>query len=136
MVFNNMLLNDPFFKTFFLTFPNKEARPPSDYYVVYGDKENVLGCRILYALAGFKQEDIKVYSEKGKLYIEADNNKEDRETTGTKFVCKFKHFFNLSDIADPDNIKVSFENGLLSVFVPIKEAEQKLRILHFGKSIS
>ena len=68
------------------------------------------------ALAGFKKDELKVYTEFGKLYVEAV--KEDKKADG-EFVHKglaqrsFKRSWTLSD--DTEIGSVSFEDGLLVV---------------------
>ena len=68
------------------------------------------------ALAGFKKDELKVYTEFGKLYVEAV--KEDKKADG-EFVHKglaqrsFKRSWTLSD--DTEIGSVSFEDGLLTV---------------------
>ena len=68
------------------------------------------------ALAGFKKDDLKVFTECGKLHVEG--KKETSETDGT-FVHKglaqrsFKRVWPVSDDTKVGSVK--FEDGLLSV---------------------
>ena len=68
------------------------------------------------ALAGFKKDEVKVYTEFGKLYIEG--KKEESEVDGT-FVHKglaqrsFQRVWTITD--DTEIRSVSFEDGLLTV---------------------
>jgi molecular chaperone IbpA len=72
--------------------------------------------RLELALAGFKKEEVNVYTEYGKLFIEGQ--KEDRESD-TRYVHKglaqrsFKRAWTLSD--DTTIKEVTFEDGLLTV---------------------
>ena len=72
--------------------------------------------RLELALAGFKKEEVHVYTEYGKLFIEGQ--KEDRESD-TRYVHKglaqrsFKRAWTLSD--DTTIKEVTFEDGLLTV---------------------
>jgi len=72
--------------------------------------------RLEIALAGFKKNEVKVYTEFGKLFVEGI--KEDKEADG-EFVHKglaqrsFKRSWTLSD--DTEVRQVSFEDGLLLV---------------------
>ena len=76
---------------------------------------NVLS-KLEIALAGFKKDDIKVYTEFGKLHVEG--KKEESDTHG-EFVYKglaqrsFTREWTLSD--DTEVRSVSFDNGLLTV---------------------
>ena len=68
------------------------------------------------ALAGFKKDDLKVYTEFGKLYVEG--RKEESEVNGT-FVHKglaqrsFERVWTVSDDTKIGSVK--FEDGLLTV---------------------
>ena len=68
------------------------------------------------ALAGFKKDEVKVYTEFGKLYVEG--KKEESEVNGT-FVHKglaqrsFQRVWTISD--DTEVRSVKFEDGLLTV---------------------
>ena len=76
---------------------------------------NVLS-RLELALAGFKQQEVKVYTEFGKLYVEGQ--KEDKETDG-EFLHKglaqrsFQRVWTNSDDTKVGSVK--FEDGLLTV---------------------
>ena len=76
---------------------------------------NVLS-RLELALAGFKQQEVKVYTEFGKLYVEGQ--KEDKETDG-EFLHKglaqrsFQRVWTIS--VDTKVGSVKFEDGLLTV---------------------
>ena len=68
------------------------------------------------ALAGFKKDEVKVYTEFGKLYIEG--KKEESEVDGT-FVHKglaqrsFQRVWTITDDTEVGSVK--FEDGLLTV---------------------
>jgi molecular chaperone IbpA len=74
--------------------------------------------RLELALAGFKKEEVNVYTEYGKLFVEGQ--KEDRETD-TRYVHKglaqrsFKRAWTLSD--DTTIKDVIFEDGLLTIIL-------------------
>ena len=76
---------------------------------------NVLS-RLELALAGFKQQEVKVYTEFGKLYVEGQ--KEDKEADG-EFLHKglaqrsFQRVWTISDDTKVGSVK--FEDGLLTV---------------------
>ena len=83
--------------------------------------------RLEIALAGFKKDEVKVYTEFGKLYVEG--KKEESETVG-EVVHKglaqrsFSRAWTLTD--DTEVRQVVFEDGLLTVelgkVVPEKHA--------------
>ena len=68
------------------------------------------------ALAGFKKDELKVYTEFGKLYVEG--KKEESEVNGT-FVHKglaqrsFQRVWTITDDTEVGSVK--FEDGLLTV---------------------
>ena len=72
--------------------------------------------RLEIALAGFKKDEVKVYTEFGKLYVEG--KKEESENVG-EFVHKGlakRSFERVWQITDDTEIRsVSFEDGLLTV---------------------
>ena len=76
---------------------------------------NVLS-RLELALAGFKQQEVKVYTEFGKLYVEGQ--KKDKEADG-EFLHKglaqrsFQRVWTISDDTKVGSVK--FEDGLLTV---------------------
>ena len=77
---------------------------------------NNVESRLEIALAGFKKEDVKVYTEFGKLHVEG--KQEDKEKNG-EFVHKglaqrsFNRVWSLSD--DTEIRDVGFTDGLLVV---------------------
>ena len=72
--------------------------------------------RLEIALAGFKKDEVKVYTEFGKLYVEG--KKEESENVG-EFVHKglaqrsFQRVWAITD--DTEVRSVGFDNGLLTV---------------------
>ena len=70
------------------------------------------------ALAGFKKEEVNVFTEHGKLFIEGQ--KEDKETD-TNYLHKglaqrsFTRTWTLAD--DTEVTSVNFEDGLLTVIL-------------------
>ena len=77
---------------------------------------NNVESRLEIALAGFKKDEVKVYTEFGKLYVEG--KKEESKTDG-EFVHKGlaqRSFTRQWTLADDTEVRsVSFENGLLTV---------------------
>ena len=72
--------------------------------------------RLELALAGFKKEEVNVYTQDGRLFVEGQ--KEDKET-GTEYVHRgvaqrpFTRSWTLSD--ETEVRSVTFEDGLLSI---------------------
>ena len=77
---------------------------------------NNVESRLELALAGFKKQEVKVYTEFGKLYVEGQ--KKDKEANG-EFLHKglaqrsFQRVWTISDDTKVGSVK--FEDGLLTV---------------------
>ena len=100
---------DSYFDSFWNT--TQTNYPP--YNLIHVSNEE---SRLEIAIAGFKKDDVKVYTEFGKIYVEAV--KEEQEDAG-KFVHQglarrsFQRAWTLSD--DTEVRSVSFDDGLLSI---------------------
>ena len=94
---------------------------------------NVLS-RLELALAGFKKQEVKVYTEFGKLYVEGE--KEVKETDG-EFLHKglaqrsFQRVWTISDDTKVGSVK--FEDGLLTVQLNKIVPEHHARTNYLGK---
>ena len=102
---------DEYFNTFFNS-PEQNSNYPPYNLIHINNHES----RLEIALAGFKKDEVKVYTEFGKLYVEG--KKEESETVG-EVVHKglaqrsFSRAWTLTD--DTEVRQVSFEDGLLVV---------------------
>ena len=100
---------DNFFDTFFDQDVTTNYPPYNLIHV------NNVESRLEIALAGFKKNEVKVYTEYGKLFVTA--NKEDKESS-TEYVHKglaqrsFERAWTLSE--DVEIKDVTFEDGLLT----------------------
>lgn len=130
MVFRTFFDPDPFFNSFFFSLP-EETKPPRIVIPEYVDKK-LKNYSIIYALAGFREEDIHVSSENTVLTVEGNSDKTESPVYGTKFSCNFHHEFNVSDKLDLANLKATFENGLLKIVLPLKNGGAHNKIIHFG----
>ena len=81
------------------------------------------------AAPGLKRKDFVINVENDQLKISVENKKE--ETTETeKFTRRefsyhsFKRNFNLSESVNKEDIGAAYENGILSITMPKKEADQ------------
>jgi len=105
----NSIGMDSYFDSFWNT--TQTNYPP--YNLIHVSNEE---SRLEIAIAGFKKDDVKVYTEFGKIYVET--SKEEQEDDGT-FVHQglerrsFKRAWTLSD--DTEVRSVSFDDGLLTV---------------------
>ena len=107
---NSIGINDDYLDRFF------NVSQPSNYPPFNLIQVNNAESRLEVALAGFKKDDIKVYTEYGKLHVEG--KQEDKETDG-EFVYKglaqrsFNRVWTISD--DTEIREVEFNDGLLVV---------------------
>ena len=121
---NSIGINDDYLDRFF-NVSHTSNYPPFNLIQV-----NNVESRLEVALAGFKKDDIKVYTEYGKLSVEG--KQEDKETDG-EFVYKglaqrsFERQWTLAD--DTEVRSVSFRDGLLTVelakIIPEKHARKE-----------
>lgn len=115
------------FESLFYRYPD-DTKPPIENFPIYKDN-SLKGYKIQMALAGFKEEDLKVWFDERTIVIEGSNLETD---IADKFKCDFKREFNCSNKLDLSAAKVSFENGLLDIYLPIIEPEKKKTYL-FGQ---
>ena len=91
---------------------SQENYPP--YNVVQLNNEE---SRLEVALAGFKKEDINVYTEYGKLFVEGKKEKKEENDYIIKGLAQrdFSRSWSISD--DTEVRSVTFEDGLLSILL-------------------
>lgn len=119
------LFDDIFGDQFFFKNENKimktDIRERKDSYIIDID------------LPGFNKENIKIDVTDGYLTINAkmssENNKEEKKE---KFVRRERYFgecsrsFYVGENVEPEDIKASFKNGILSLEISKKEEKEKL----------
>ena len=102
---------DDYFDRFFALHETSSNYPPYNLVQV-----NNVESRLEIALAGFKKNEINVYTEYGKLFVEGQ--KEDKETE-SEYIHKglaqrsFTRVWTISD--DTEVRSVKFEDGLLTI---------------------
>ena len=107
----NSIGMDEYFDRLFNIHESSTNYPPYNLIQV-----NNVESRLEIALAGFKKEEVNVYTEYGKLFVEGQ--KESKEDT-TSYVHRgmaqrsFTRAWTLSD--DTEIRSVTFEDGLLSI---------------------
>ena len=110
IVKNSIGINDDYLDRFF-NVTHTSNYPPFNLIQI-----NNVESRLEVALAGFKKDDVKVYTEYGKLHVEGQQ--EDKETDG-EFVHKGlaqRSFDRQGTLADDTEVRsVSFDNGLLTI---------------------
>ena len=110
-IVKNSIGMDDYFDRFFTQHETQSNYPPYNL-VQISNVESILEI----ALAGFKKEEVNVFTEYGKLFVEG--KKKDKETESEYFhqglaQRSFKRAWTLSD--DFEVRDVSLEDGLLTV---------------------
>jgi HSP20 family molecular chaperone IbpA len=95
-----------------------------------GGRTSCAGVRVQLALAGYKEEDIKVFFEKDVLYVTGDNT--NRENVDPKFRSTFSNRFPVSKELNLLKATTTFEDGLLTISIPLCK-EETPRTYLFGK---
>ncbi len=91
-------------------------------------KEVENGYELDIELPGFKKEDVSADLKDGYLTIKAAVKEEKEEKT--KFVRRERYYsscqrsYYVGEYVDETDIKAKFEDGILKIFVPKKEAKQ------------
>ena len=102
---------DTYFENIFNVGP-QQSYPP--YNIVHVSN---VESRLEIALAGFKKDEVKVYTEYGKLNVEGQKEEKDDKTYAHQGLAQrsFSRSWAISD--DTEVRDVNFEDGLLTVVV-------------------
>ena len=110
-IHKNSIGLDNYLESFF-DFPNHSNYPPYNLIQLNNHES-----RLEVALAGFKKDEVKVYTEHGKLYVEG--SKTDKKKDSDQYFHQglaqrdFERAFMLAD--DTEIRSVSLEDGLLTI---------------------
>jgi HSP20 family protein len=95
------------------------------------DKEIVINAEI----PGVDKKDINVTATEDGINLEAESKSEIKEEDKDKGVYRhersysgFQRFFSLPEEADIDNIKTSYQKGVLELRIPKKEESKKKKV--------
>ena len=119
---------DEFIRLFFYDWPQSDTKPPMSVRPIYKEK-NLIGAQVEVAVAGYRKEDLNVSLEGDKLYIYGDNRERD---ISERFKSRFEKKVVLQKNLDTSKIDIKFEDGILSVYIPMKEIASEKKLL-FGK---
>ena len=93
-------------------------------------KETDDGYQVAVDLPGFKKDEIKIKLENGTLTINAakgldkdEKNKEGKYVRRERYAGSMSRSFYVGDGVSQEDIKAKFENGVLTLDVPKKEAK-------------
>lgn len=103
------------------------------YEVIKDNQNNQYMLRLL--LAGYRKEDLNVYVENNKLYIESEKTEseynDEKYTYSTERVIArraFKISFSLEGQLEVSNELSKFENGILEIVLKNKEVQERKSI--------
>lgn len=103
------------------------STPLTDFYEGKDDFKIVMN------LPGIKKEDISIESDAESMEIKV-NKDETKENKNTKYhvrerrVGKFMRRINFPSFIDPNNAKISLQDGVLTVIVPKSEASKRIAL--------
>ena len=93
-------------------------------------KESDAGYELHIELPGYRKEDVKAELNEGTLTISASTNTENSEKDENgkyirreRFCGNCSRSFYVGDAVEQQDIKAKFEDGILKIFVPKKEAK-------------
>ena len=96
-------------------------------------KESETGYELDIDLPGFKKEDVQAQLKDGYLTITASTNKDQEQKDETsKYIRRERYYgtcsrsFYVGEDINQEDIKAKFEDGILKVAVPKKEAQPKV----------
>lgn len=116
---------DDLFEDLFYSYPTKIIKPPTEMTPTYNKDNVVTGCKIQLALSGVREDEIQVFVESGYLHIKVDNTA--NKDIPARFKCNFDQKYSYQDVLDIENAKKTFENGLLTIELPLKEKEKPVK---------
>lgn len=115
----------------FLSWDDSIRPPLSIRPILEEDKKNYKGVMLQFALAGYKKEDVEVYSEKDVLYVKGNNSS--RKEVADKFKGEFLHKFPVSKELDLSQATAELEDGLLTITIPLCKSASTPRSYLLGK---
>ena|SRR5688572_5827398 len=133
-------LASPLVRTRIQPLPSLMTHPLSHQWPVIKTRESVEtnpstnvvrlenGYQLQLAVPGVPKSNIQIQVIQGQLVVSATNPNQEKET---RFVRRefdfssFKRSFTLHKNADTENLKASFDNGILTIVIPNREPETR-----------
>jgi len=134
-MFMPSILNDNLFDDFFgVTYPRKTIKTPQFTGLMKTDiKESDEGFDLEIDLPGFTKDDITAELKDGYMTISAEKKSEEDKTENEgryirreRFYGSCSRSFYVGEQITEEDIKAQFTDGILKVFVPKKEAVEKI----------
>lgn len=128
-IFGESLFDD-FFDDFMRPARRTVSSNPSSAIMRTDVKESDKGYELHIELPGYKKEDVTAELKDGTLTISAATRRENNEKDENgkyirreRFSGNCRRSFHVGDDVKQEDIKAKFEDGILKVFVPKKEAK-------------
>ncbi len=125
------IFNDNLFDSFFDFNDIPMRRPAPTNTVMRTDvKETKEGYELAIDLPGYQKEDVKAQLKDGNLTVSAErSSNDDQKDENGRYIRRERFYGNCSrtfyvgEEVEQQDIKAKFENGILNIFVPKKEAK-------------
>ncbi len=121
------------FDEFFFDAPKAPRRPEIPQIMKTDVKESENGYDLEIELPGYKKDDLQLELKDGYLNISATSkrNTDEKDNKGQyirreRYVGTSSRSFYVGEEVTENDIKARFEDGILNVFVPKKEAQPKV----------
>ena len=121
------------FDEFFFDTPKAVRRPSIPQIMKTDVKENENGYDLEIELPGYKKEDLQLELKDGYLNISAStktsNDEKDKKgqyIRRERYIGTSSRSFYVGEDVTEEDIKAKFEDGILNVYVPKKEAQPKV----------
>ncbi len=133
-----MLLTDIFADNFFDDFLNSAYYRPNRIESIPAMKADVRELENCYKidleLPGFKKENLRAELKDGYLTIKATHEKDEaHKDEKCRYICQerylghYQRSFYVGEEITEEDVHASFENGILKLMVPKKEAQRKIK---------
>lgn len=119
-------LSDPIFKDFFsdLDLDSRSTKFSFPLANIRKDKEKKI---IELMAAGYSKEDFNIELDQGKLIVSAQKEKSEQDFERREFhVQKFKREFYIGQGFKEDEVKASYDAGILSIELKEKKEKKKM----------
>lgn len=133
-IFNDDLFDDVINDFAVPSFVNNGYRRTSADLLRTDIKEADDGYTLEMELPGFSKDNVKASLKDGYLTINAstENNNDEKDDKNEKYICKERYYgkcsrsFYVGNDVTENDIKAKFKDGVLSIFIPKKEAKPEV----------
>lgn len=126
-------LFDDFFEDFARPVVTRRAPAPMAQIMKTDVKETENGYSLDVEVPGYGKDDLKLELKEGYLTITATSNKEESEKDSEghylrreRYIGTSSRRFYVGEELTEEDIKAKFENGILNIYIPKKEALPKV----------